>query len=131
MFFMVKGVTYRVTATDQVSCVKAKKNIKGSVVIPDTITYSGVTYKVTVLSAGAFRSCKKLTKITIGKNVKTIGKDTFRNCKKLKRITIKTKTLTAKSIGKNAVIRVPKAQKKSYTKWLKKKGGCTTAKIKA
>lgn len=139
MFFMVKGVTYRVTATDQVSCVKAKKNIKGSVVIPDTITYSKVTYKVTALSAGAFRNCKKLTKITIGKNVETIGKDAFRSCKKLKQITIKTEKLTAKSIGKNAfkgirknaAIRVPKTQKKSYTKWLKKKGGCSTAKIKA
>ena len=139
MFFMVKGVTYRVTATDQVSCVKAKKNIKGSVVIPDTITYSEVTYKVTALSAGAFRNCKKLTKITIGKNVETIGKDAFRSCKKLKQITIKTEKLTAKSIGKNAfkgirknaAIRVPKTQKKSYTKWLKKQGGCSTAKIKA
>lgn len=139
MFFMVKGVTYRVTATDQVSCVKAKKNIKGSVVIPDTITYSKVTYKVTALSAGAFRNCIKLTKITIGKNVETIGKDAFRSCKKLKQITIKTEKLTAKSIGKNAfkgirknaAIRVPKTQKKSYTKWLKKKGGCSTAKIKA
>mgnify|MGYP002301949402 FL=1 len=91
--------------------------------IPDTITYSEVTYKVTALSAGAFRNCKKLTKITIGKNVETIGKDAFRSCKKLKQITIKTEKLTAKSIGKNAfkairknaAIRVPKTQKKLPT----------------
>lgn len=66
------------------------------------------------------------------------GKKAFYGCKKLKSITIKTKKLKSKSVGtqaflglhKKAVIKVPKKQKKIYTKWLKKKGLTKKMKIK-
>ena len=83
---------------------------------------------ITKIEQGAFKNCKKLTKVTITKSVTTIGKEAFSGDKKLKTITITSTKL--KSIGKNAfknvpkstTIKVPKKQKKAYTKLLKKAG---------
>ena len=73
---------------------------------------------------------KKLTTVTIGKNIKSIGKNAFYGCGKLKKITIKTTKLTAgavgagafKGINQKAVIKCPKAKKTAYKKILLKKG---------
>ncbi len=64
-----------------------------TVTIPDTITIDGVTYKVTSIAKNAFKNDKKLTKVTIGKNVETIGTSAFSGCKKLKTV----------KLGKNLV----------------------------
>ena len=80
----------------------------------------------------------KITKVTIGKNIKTIGKKAFYGCKKLKSITLKTTKLTAKNVGSKAwkgicatvTIKVPKSKYDSYKKILKEKGGSSNAKIK-
>ena len=152
--------------------------------VPDSITVSGVTVPVTKIADNAFKGQKKLTKVTIGANIKEIGKNAFANCAKLKtikgganveiigdsafsgckalksftigakvvkigkkafykcsalkKITIKSKLLTAKTVGssafkgiyKTATIKVPKAVKKDYSKWLLKKGIKKTMKIK-
>jgi len=91
----------------------------------------------TAIANKAFKNNKKLKSVTIGKNVKKIGKEAFYNCKKLKRITIKTTKL--KSVGKNAIkgiykkatIKVPKKQLKKYKKLFKSKTGYKkTMKIK-
>lgn len=103
------------------------------------------------IGKGAFKNCIKLEKVTIPKNVTTIGENAFAGDKKLKRVTIKSKTLkidqgafsncskltriiikstSISSIGKNAfkgiagnaAVKVPKKQKKTYTKLLKKAG---------
>ncbi len=104
-----------------------KKSLK-SVTIPDTVKYKGITYNVVSIEAKAFKDCKKLTKVTIGKHVTSIGKQAFAGCKKLKTITVKTKKLTKKSIGKNAfkgihkkaTIQLPKSMKgKKYTQYKK------------
>ena len=79
-----------------------------------------------------------LKKIVIPANVTKIGNKAFYGCKKLKSIIIKSKRLRNKSVGTQAfkgiyirpVIKVPKKQKKTYIKWLKKKGVTKTANIK-
>ena len=93
---------------------------------------------VTTIGNKAFSKCTSLKKITIPAGVTKIGKKAFYGCKKLKSITIKTKKLKNKSVGaqafkglhKKAVIKVPKKQKKAYTKWLRKKGITKKMKIK-
>ncbi len=93
---------------------------------------------VTVIGNIAFFKCTFLKKITIPTSVVKIGKKAFYGCKKLKTVNIKTKKLKSKSVGaqafkgiyKKAVIKVPKKQKKSYKKWLKKKGITKKMKIK-
>ncbi|SKA65659.1 Leucine rich repeat-containing protein [Eubacterium uniforme] len=102
---------------------KSLKNVK----IATKITVNGVTYKVTSISAKAFKGNKKIASVVIGKNVKSIGANAFANCKNLKKVTINSKVL--KKVGKNAfyrksgkklTIKVPKAKKNVYKKLLKK-----------
>ena len=85
----------------------------------------------------AFAGCPKLKKVTVrGNKLKKIGSRVFYQCKALKSITIKSKVLkkagknTFKGIHKKAVIRVPKAKYKAYTKLLAKKGQSKTVKIR-
>lgn len=130
--FITKGITYRVTSvsgTKTVTCVSGKKNIKKAVV-PASVKINGKKYKVTVIAKNAFKDNKKLTKVTIGKNVQSIGKNAFKGCKNLKKIVVKTKKLTAKKVGSNAfkginskaVVKVPKNKVKAYKKIIKAKG---------
>ncbi|SFA84782.1 Leucine rich repeat-containing protein [Acetitomaculum ruminis DSM 5522] len=96
--------------------------------IPATITYKKYTFKVTALGDKVFSSCKKLTTLTVGKNVTSIGKMAFYNCSKLKKITINATNLkkvgakALKGIYKKAVIKVPKKKVRAYKKLLKGKG---------
>ena len=114
---------------------KAKK-----LTIPATVKVKGVTYKVTAISDRAFKGNKKLTTVTIGSNVATIGIGAFYGCKNLKKITVTAGKLTTinrslfKGIKKNATITV-KGTKKAKTalkKQLKNKsiGYVKTWKIK-
>ena len=128
------GVTYTVTSSGSSkseAAYTAPKNKKvTSVAIPATVNLNGTTYKVTSIKANAFKKCKKLKKVTIGKNIKTIGKNAFYQCTKLKSITIKTTRLANKTIGSKAFaklnkkvkIKVPKKKLSAYKKLLKKKG---------
>ncbi len=178
-----KTGTYEISA-DGATFVKPAKKNAASVKIPATITVGGKTFPVIKIADNAFKNNKKLTKVTIGPNIKEIGKNAFANCAKLKtvsgganveiigdsafsgckalkgftigakvtrigkkafykcsalrKITIKTRLLTAKTVGSSAfkgiypaaTIKVPKAVKKDYTKWLLKKGVKKTMKIK-
>ncbi|MBQ9155931.1 MAG: leucine-rich repeat protein [Eubacterium sp.] len=119
---------------------------KASISIPNTITYNNgsakVTYKVTAIAKNAFAGNTKATKAAIGANVESIGAKAFKNCSKLKTLTIKSKKLTAKKVaasafkgagaskGKKLTVKVPKAKKKAYKKFLTKKGISKKAKIK-
>ena len=38
-------------------------------------------FEVTTIAANAFTGNKKMKKITVGKNIDTIGKNAFKNCK--------------------------------------------------
>ena len=85
----------------------------------------------------ATKNNKKITKVTIGSNVKSVGKEAFSGCKKLKSIIIKTTKLTNKSVGSKAFsgtnkkvkVKVPAKKLKAYKKLLKAKGISTKAKI--
>lgn len=106
----------------------ALKN-KTSVVIRDTEKINGKSFRVTEVEKKTFRGSVKLKKVTIGKNVITIGKDAFRDCSSLKTITIRSVRL--KTVGKNAIkgvhkkaqIICPKSKKKAYQKLFVKKTG--------
>ena len=59
-----------------------------TITIPATIKVNGISCKVTKIADNAFKNNKNITKVTIGSNVKTIGKSTFYGCKKLKTVKI-------------------------------------------
>ncbi|WP_394926835.1 InlB B-repeat-containing protein [uncultured Robinsoniella sp.] len=139
-----KSLKYKVTGTKSVSCIGTTNKKAKSVKIPDTITFNGITYRVTRVSAGAFRDNKRLTSVSIGNNVKKLEKLAFFKCINLKKVTIgsgletigkhvfchakkncsivinstKLKTVrTAMNHGtKNMTVKVPKSKLKTYQK---------------
>ena len=141
----VSGSSYSPTVIDGVQGVELRNfdTQKTTIVIPDYITIKGKKYPVIAISGNAFKKCKELTKVVIGKNVRRIKAKAFYNCKKLKTIVIKTKKLTMKRVGKKAFagiykkakITLPKGgfskkQKAAYKKILRAGGVGKKAKIK-
>lgn len=138
--YTVGSLKYKVTnaqtngkGTVTVAGVKSK-TLK-TVDIKDTVKIGGKNFKITAIGDSTLKDCKKLTKVTIGKNVKTIGKKTFNNCSKLKTITIKSTVLNKvgsqalKGISKTAKIKVPSKKVAAYQTLFKNKGQVKTVKI--
>ena len=124
---MAGGNTYVVTKIgSEVRFSKANAKAR-AITVPSTIKAKDITYKVTSIGANAFKNCKKLTKATIGANVRVIKAKAFKNCPKLKTVTIKTVLLTKKTaskkcfskVSKKMVIKVPRKVKRAYTKIFK------------
>lgn len=130
-----KNITYKVTKKGSEVAYTKISSTSTSVNIPNTVKIGGITYKVTSVSANAFKGNKKLSKVTIGANITSIGKNVFSGCKNLKTITIKSTKL--KSVGQNAFkgikstarIKVPSKQLKAYKRLLKGKGQGKKVKI--
>jgi M6 family metalloprotease-like protein len=93
--------TYKVTATGNVkTVVYVAPTLKvADVKIPDTVIIDGISYRVTEISDRAFMNNKKLTTITIGKNVTSIGTSAFQGCTSLKKV---KKGANVKKIGDKA-----------------------------
>ena len=134
------GSIYKITSSSSSSRTVAfvGNKVKASVTIPTSIKIKGATYKVTEISASAFKNNRKLKKVVIGQNIVKIGKNAFYGCKNLTSITIKSSQLTLKNILKNAfkntspkaTVKVPKNQKALYNQILKKRGLNKKAKVK-
>ena len=131
--FTTSGLKYTVVSASELT-VNFSGLEDGSTVtkvtIPATVNGSdGKTYKVVGIANGALSGNKKVKKVIIGANVKSIGSKAFFKCKNLKNIILKTKILTKvgakaiKGINKKAVIKCPKGKKKIYKKLFKKKIG--------
>ena len=60
----------------------------GSVTIPETVTYNGVTYMVTAIGKSAFVQCADLTSVTIPNSVTSIGNYAFTLCCSLTSVNI-------------------------------------------
>ena len=116
----------------------SKKNAKKltSLKTGDTVKINKKNFKVTAIANNAFKNCKKLKRVVLGKEITSIGAKAFSGCKALKKITIKSTKL--KKVGKNAfkgihakaVIKAPKAKLKAYKKLLRAGGMGLKARIK-
>lgn len=122
---------YKVTKKNAtVTYVKTTDTKATTIKIPDKVKIDGITYKVTAIAAKAFKNNKKITTVTIGKNVTTIGASAFQGCKNLKKISISTTALKKKSVGSKAfkgingkaVIKVPAKKLAAYKKIVKQAG---------
>ncbi|MCM1272553.1 MAG: leucine-rich repeat protein [Clostridium sp.] len=134
--YTVSGKKYKVTnaatngkGTVTLVGVTASKSKLTSLTVGSTVKIGGKTFQITSIGAGACKGYKKLTKVTLGTNIKSIGSNAFYGCSKLKTITIKSKNL--KTVGKKAIygiykkaaIKVPSSKYKAYKKLFKASTG--------
>ena len=61
---------------------------KGDIIIPETVEFKGVTYRVTSIGEKAFAGSLSLKSVTIPDSVTSIGEKAFNGCKSLKSIVI-------------------------------------------
>ncbi len=123
-FHTVGKYTYQIINQKEAAFQNPANQKTGSVTIPASVTIAGKSYKVTKIADKAFRNtriskvkigknvksigikafynCKNLSSVTIGVKVNKIGKQAFADCKSLKKITVKTTKLTAKNVGSKA-----------------------------
>ena len=137
----IGNVTYKyIKSSNKITGVEYASNSKKAslktVSIPATITVGKTKYKVVKISNSVFKNAKKLTTVTIGSNVKQIGKDVFNGCTKLKSVKVNSKVITKvgantfKKTASKLVIKVPSAKLSSYKKIFKGKGQSKKAVIK-
>ena len=75
------GINYDFDSnTKQATVIASDIKYTGSVTIPSTVTYKGVTYDVIAVGNNAFSDCSDLTSVTIPNSVTSIGLLAFSNC---------------------------------------------------
>lgn len=90
----------------EVTLVKTTNKKVTNLKIADRIKYNDVLFNVVKVDKNAYKNCKKLKKLMIGKYVRIIGANAFKGCKKLKRVAFDGDLI--KKIGKNAFAGVNK-----------------------
>ena len=99
-----------------------------NVTIPETVSYGGVSYRVTLITANALKDNTSVANVVISKNVKSICAKAFNNCKKLKKVKLKSKVITKMNnkafadIHTKAVFYTYNSQIAKYTGLLKNAG---------
>lgn len=80
----IDGIFYELDSDAQVAIVTYQgdseydsEEYSGSVVIPESVTYKGVTYNVAEIGQRAFAVCRNLTSIAIPSTVYMIGSGAF------------------------------------------------------
>ncbi|MBO5485029.1 MAG: InlB B-repeat-containing protein [Lachnospiraceae bacterium] len=118
-------ITYRLTGNKTVEVVKAGKNI--TKITLNTATYNGKKYQVATVGKAAFKNCKKLKTVTLGKNVKKIKANAFYGCSKLTRFKISSEDIkfgahALKKVKPSCKYQVPSGKRKKLEKNIKKAG---------
>ena len=133
--FIIGKYKYKTTGSSTMAFTGVNSTSLKKVAIEDTVKIGAKKYKVTSVASKALYNNKKVTSVTIGSNVKTIGSNAFNGCKKLSTIKIESKVLKKveskafKGIASKATIKVPAKKQTAYQKLLKNKGQGSKVKI--
>ncbi len=77
----IDGIYYNFNiSTMEAEVTSGDTKYKGSVEIPETVTYNDGTYSVTSIGQSAFYECRNLTSVTIPNSVTSIGDRAFYYC---------------------------------------------------
>lgn len=87
--FESDGILYEVTsAQDKFVTLIWGGNSKGDIVLPASVTYDGIEYRVYDIEDRAFNKFEELTSIVIPEGVTRIGEETFSGCSSLTSVEI-------------------------------------------
>ena len=98
-FTVVDGINYDFNETDKTAIVHRRASYSGDVVIPDSVRFNYVYYRVIGIYKQAFHNCTGLTSITIPNSVLEIGDEAFAGCGDLASVSMGS---GVKTIGKGA-----------------------------
>ncbi len=76
----VGGIGYNILSSEARTAEVVGGVYSGDIVIPATMEYEGITYRVIAISDYAFWRCNGLTSVTIGNSVTSIGNGAFSGC---------------------------------------------------
>ena len=93
------GIKYVLYSDNTCEVEGVETSLEGDVILPDTVTWNGTSYKVTEIGFVAFAECNGLTSIDIPDGVTSIEDGAFMACRKLKSIKIPA---SVTSIGERA-----------------------------
>ena len=96
---IIDGIKYLLYCNRTAKVVQKSTRYKGDIIIPETVEFKGITYRVTSIGERAFAWCESLKSIVIPDGVTSIGENAFTNCYSLKSVSIPD---TVTSIGKMA-----------------------------
>ena len=83
----VDGIYYNRLSTDEVGVTSGTSKYTGDIVIPETVMYRDKVFKVTQITANAFKSCN-ITSVSIPQSVTAICSSAFSGCSSLSSIVI-------------------------------------------
>ena len=84
---IIDGIKYRLDEDKLTAEVCQKMGYKGDIIIPETVVFNEVTYRVTRIAEKTFDECKSLTSIVIPDSVTSIRESAFQDCSSLTTIT--------------------------------------------
>jgi len=86
----IDGVIYRIIGEDTAevgyNAPRAVDQTVQEIVIPQTVTIEGKSYRVTAISGYAFADCHDLTNVVLPEGITYIGEQAFRRCSNLRQI---------------------------------------------
>lgn len=92
IYVTIDGLRYALGTDNEsentATVVGQPSDIAANVVIPDSVTYNGKTYPVTMIDSSAFMYCEHITSVVIGNNVGNIHSNYFSSCKDLASIAV-------------------------------------------
>ena len=94
--FSVDGIRYNILDEYSVAVTSHDDGYSGDVIIPNKVTYDGVTYAVTTIGYRAFEDCSALTSVTLPNTLTTIEMGAFYRCTKLTSLHIPASVTTIK-----------------------------------
>ena len=78
---VLNGIKYRLNISKTAEVLK--NDYSGDIVIPETVTYNNITYKITSLGESCFEGCSNLTSINLPSSITSLGDYCFFGCSSL------------------------------------------------
>lgn len=109
------GIKYKLYPSKTAEVLK--NNYSGDIVIPATVTYNNITYKVTSLGDYCFYNCRSLTSITLPAGLTSLGDYCFSWCSSLTSVlclAVEPPSCTKSVVDNTTRLYVPKGSVEKY-----------------